>query len=54
MLLDLLRSLNWESVEKKRTSSGFQLTGVRFKNSYVEAKDKSYEEKVHVHDLEIY
>lgn len=50
LLLDLLRTLHW-NVEKKRNSSGFQITGIKFNNLRSEAKDLSNETQIY--NLEI-
>lgn len=56
LLIDLLKSLNWP-VEKKRTSSGFQITGIKFNTEYGKGIDRSGDlsHKIDVnYDLNIY
>lgn len=53
LLLDLLRSLNW-NVEKKRSSSGFQITGIKFNTlrpEHLRSDDLSQDKQIF--DLEI-
>lgn len=51
LLLDLFSSLNW-NVEKKRSSTGFILTGINFKSSTINLDSNCYEKQIF--DFSIY